>query len=43
VAYTRERLSRYKCPSRVELVDELPRTPTGKLQKHLLRGRYGPS
>jgi fatty-acyl-CoA synthase len=40
VAYTRARLSHYKCPARVELVDELPRTPTGKLQKHLLRGRY---
>ncbi|MGK5172663.1 acyl-CoA synthetase [Geodermatophilus sp. CPCC 205761] len=40
VAYTRERLSHYKCPARVELVDELPRTPTGKLQKHLLRRRY---
>ncbi|RFU21507.1 acyl-CoA synthetase [Geodermatophilus marinus] len=40
VSYTRQRLSHFKCPSRVEFVDELPRTPTGKLQKHLLRRRY---
>jgi long-chain acyl-CoA synthetase len=39
VAYTRERLAHYKCPRRVELVDDLPRTPAGKLLKRTLRGK----
>ena len=43
IAYTRERLAHYKCPTRVELVDDLPRTPTGKLQKHRLRERFSPT
>lgn len=33
------RLARYKTPRRVEVVDALPRTSTGKLQKHVLRER----
>ncbi len=36
IAYTRERLSRFKCPREVRFVDELPRLPTGKLLKRLL-------
>ncbi|HLU41057.1 MAG TPA: AMP-binding protein [Microthrixaceae bacterium] len=36
VAWCRERLSHYKCPSEVRFVDELPRLPTGKLLKRLL-------
>jgi acyl-CoA synthetase (AMP-forming)/AMP-acid ligase II len=32
-----DRLARYKIPKHVVLVPELPRTPTGKLRKHLLR------
>src|SRR5699024_9612834 len=35
-----ERLAVYKRPRRVEFVDELPRTPTGKLVKHRLRDRF---
>lgn len=31
------RLARYKQPKRIHLVEELPRTSTGKLQKHVLR------
>jgi len=27
----------YKYPRQIEFVDELPHTPTGKLQRHLLR------
>jgi fatty-acyl-CoA synthase len=38
-AYTRERLAHFKCPRRVELVDDLPRTPAGKLLKRTLRGK----
>lgn len=33
-----KRLARFKQPSRVEVVDELPLTVTGKVQKGLLRG-----
>ena len=31
-------LARYKCPSRVELVEHLPRAPSGKLLRRDLRG-----
>ena len=37
VVYCREHLAHFKCPRSVRLVDELPRTPTGKLLKRLLR------
>jgi acyl-CoA synthetase (AMP-forming)/AMP-acid ligase II len=36
-----ERLARYKIPKSVVFADELPRTPTGKLLRSLLRSRYG--
>jgi fatty-acyl-CoA synthase len=32
-------LARYKCPDRIEFVDELPKTSTGKTQKYVLRER----
>ncbi len=37
IAHCRDRLAGYKCPKRVDFVDELPRTATGKLQKFKLR------
>jgi long-chain acyl-CoA synthetase len=40
IAYARERLSPIKCPRSVDFDRELPRTPTGKLLKRLLRDRY---
>jgi long-chain acyl-CoA synthetase len=39
VAYARERLAGYKLPRSVEFVDELPRTPSGKVLKRELRKR----
>ncbi|EPX75447.1 malonate--CoA ligase [Salipiger mucosus] len=36
-----QRLARYKHPRRIELIDELPRNTMGKVQKALLRERYG--
>jgi long-chain acyl-CoA synthetase len=36
IAYARERLSSFKCPRSVVVVDELPRLATGKLAKRLL-------
>jgi long-chain acyl-CoA synthetase len=43
MAYARERIAHYKCPVSVDVVDELPRLPTGKLLKRQLRDRYWPS
>jgi long-chain acyl-CoA synthetase len=40
IAFARERLAHYKCPTSVDFVDELPRTATGKLQKRVLREAY---
>ncbi|HWC13781.1 MAG TPA: AMP-binding protein [Actinomycetota bacterium] len=33
--WARERLAGFKCPRVIEIVDELPRTATGKLRRHL--------
>ena len=35
-----QNLSRQKCPRSVDFAEELPRLPTGKLYKRLLRDRY---
>jgi fatty-acyl-CoA synthase len=40
IAFSREHLAHFKCPTSVEFVDALPRTATGKLQKFVLRERY---
>ena len=36
------RLARYKLPRNVVIVDELPRTASGKVRKADLRARFGP-
>jgi len=38
-AFCQERLAPYKVPRRVELVDELPKGPTGKILKRVLKER----
>jgi long-chain acyl-CoA synthetase len=38
--FTRSQLARFKCPSAIEIVEELPRTPTGKVRKDVLREPY---
>jgi acyl-CoA synthetase (AMP-forming)/AMP-acid ligase II len=43
VAWVRDRLAHFKCPSRVEFTSELPRNTTGKLLKRELRDTYGGS
>lgn len=40
IAHCRASLAGYKAPRSVEFVTELPRTPTGKLYKRLLRDPY---
>ncbi len=40
IAYCRERLSHYKCPRSVDLVDSVDRTTRGKVNKRKLRAPY---
>ena len=40
IAFCRERMAGFKCPTSVEVVEALPRTATGKLQKFRLREQY---
>jgi long-chain acyl-CoA synthetase len=40
--FCRKHLSPIKCPRSIDFEAELPRTPTGKLVKRHLRGRYWP-
>jgi acyl-CoA synthetase (AMP-forming)/AMP-acid ligase II len=42
VAFARERLAGYKLPRAIEFVDDLPRTPSGKVLKRELRERVKP-
>ncbi|MDY6995729.1 MAG: long-chain-fatty-acid--CoA ligase [Actinomycetota bacterium] len=37
IAYAKERLASYKCPKSVDITEELPRNPTGKVLKKELR------
>ncbi|MEX2227155.1 MAG: long-chain-fatty-acid--CoA ligase [Dehalococcoidia bacterium] len=40
IAFSREHLAHFKCPTSVDFVASLPRTVTGKLQKFVLREHY---
>ena len=42
IAFCRAQLSPIKCPRSIDFEAALPRTPTGKLMKRLLRDRYWP-
>jgi malonyl-CoA/methylmalonyl-CoA synthetase len=41
IASLKERIANFKVPKQVHFVDELPRNTMGKVQKNLLRSRYG--
>ncbi|MBE9554591.1 MAG: malonyl-CoA synthase, partial [Proteobacteria bacterium] len=41
IARLKERLAGYKVPKQIHFVDELPRNVMGKVQKNVLRERYG--
>ena len=43
IAFCRQQLSPLKCPRTIDFEAALPRTPTGKLMKRLLRDRYWPT
>ena len=40
IDFCKERISHVKCPRSVDFMEELPRHPTGKLYKRLLKDRY---
>jgi acyl-CoA synthetase (AMP-forming)/AMP-acid ligase II len=40
LSQVRERLAAYKVPKAILVLDELPKTSTGKIQKNVLRDRY---
>ncbi len=41
IAWCRERMTHFKCPCSVVVVDTLPKSGTGKVQKNVLREHYG--
>ncbi len=43
IAFARQNLASYKCPSRIEVVDEVPREPNGKIRKQEMLARYWPA
>ncbi|NBQ94425.1 MAG: hypothetical protein EBU15_03370 [Betaproteobacteria bacterium] len=40
VAWIRDRLAHFKCPRRVDFVEQIPRSPSGKILKRILREPY---
>ena len=40
IAYARERIAQFKAPKSVDFVDVLPRNPSGKILKRVLRAPY---
>ncbi|MBT7541053.1 MAG: hypothetical protein HN683_17045, partial [Gammaproteobacteria bacterium] len=40
IAYVRDQISHIKCPRTIDFIEELPRHPTGKLYKRLLKDKY---
>ena len=40
IAYCRQHLAHYKCPTSAEIVERLPRDPNGKIRKRELREKY---
>lgn len=40
IAFCRAHMAHFKCPKAVTIIDALPRTATGKIQKNLLREKY---
>jgi len=41
IAWCRERMTHFKCPTSVVFVESLPKGGTGKVQKNVLRQRFG--
>ena len=43
IAFARERVAHYMVPRSIDFIAEMPRLPTGKLYKRVLRDRYWPA
>jgi fatty-acyl-CoA synthase/long-chain acyl-CoA synthetase len=42
ISFCESQISKIKCPKSIDFMEELPRTPTGKLLKRLLKEKYWP-
>jgi long-chain acyl-CoA synthetase len=42
IAHCRQHLAGFKCPRNVDFQDDLPRLPSGKIQRHKVRAPYWP-
>jgi fatty-acyl-CoA synthase len=40
IEFCRAHLAHFKCPRRIQFIEALPRTATGKIQKNVLRDKY---
>jgi len=40
IAFAREHIAHYKCPRTIDFADNLPRLPTGKIQRRVVRDPY---
>ena len=40
MSYAREHIAHFKCPRSIDFMDELPRLPTGKLYKRIIKDTY---
>jgi long-chain acyl-CoA synthetase len=40
IAFAREHIAHYKCPRTIDFANSLPRLPTGKIQRRLVRDPY---
>jgi len=40
IEFCRSSLAHFKCPRRIQFIEALPRTATGKIQKNILRDKY---
>ena len=40
MAFAKTKVARYKCPKTIDFVDDLPRLPTGKIQRRIVRQPY---
>ena len=43
LGFARERLAAYKVPRSIDYIDDMPRLPTGKLYKRVLKDKYWPA
>jgi long-chain acyl-CoA synthetase len=40
ISWTRDRLAHFKCPRSIDFVESIPRNPSGKILKRILREPY---